>query len=76
MTGTQESAKEVMERLVDPNSLAIGQKENLCRWSIFKQVPQKAKDEIVSAGCANPKIDRAVGCMVGMAVADAVGPHD
>jgi ADP-ribosylglycohydrolase len=45
----------------------------LSRESIFQEIPRAEKEVVVEAGVRDGKRDRAVGCLVGMAVADAVG---
>lgn len=45
----------------------------LCRTSIFEDIPRAEKDAFVAGAVAEPPCDRAVGCLVGMAVGDAVG---
>lgn len=52
---------------------SIGSADNLNGFSIFETVAQDTKDALVAAAVADTKVDRAVGSMVGMAVADAVG---
>lgn len=45
----------------------------LARASIFQDIPRVEKDAVVAAAIRDPRRDRAVGCIVGMAVGDAIG---
>jgi hypothetical protein len=42
-------------------------------YSPYQNVPREEKDEIVAKSVEYKRLDRAVGCIVGMAVGDAVG---
>ena len=47
---------------------------SLSNYSLFSNIDKEKKLEIISNECSNNKhIDRAVGCMYGMAIGDAVG---
>merc|ERR1711907_4116 len=59
--------------LRDPPSLQVGQDENLCRFSIFDAVAPVDRETLVQQGLSDPKTDRAMGSMMGMAVADSFG---
>lgn len=45
----------------------------LCRVSIFDAIPREHEDAVVAAALADTARDRAIGCIVGMALGDALG---
>jgi len=50
-----------------------GAKAPLCSYSPYANIAGEQKRALVAEATADPSCDRAVGCVVGMAVADAVG---
>jgi ADP-ribosyl-[dinitrogen reductase] hydrolase len=66
----------VMER-VEFVKMEIGDElwkmPHYCSYSPYQNIPLEEKDEIIAKFTEDKRLDRAVGCMVGMAVGDAVG---
>jgi ADP-ribosyl-[dinitrogen reductase] hydrolase len=58
-------------RVGDPPAARAG--HALGRASIFDGIPRSERDAVVAAALADPRRDRAAGCLVGMAIGDAVG---
>lgn len=68
--------KHIVERLeFAPMEVAdeMWKRPYYCSYSPFQHIPQGEKDEIIALTASDSHLDRAVGCIVGMAVGDAVG---
>ena len=46
---------------------------NLCGYSPYSKIKTEECEELVRATISTPRGDRAIGCICGMAIADAIG---
>lgn len=46
---------------------------SLCRVSIFQRIPPTVRDSLIKKAVTETKRDRAIGCLMGLAVGDTVG---
>jgi ADP-ribosyl-[dinitrogen reductase] hydrolase len=51
----------------------LGRNDPLCGYSIYASVAPGQRDALIKAGANDPKVSKAMGAMVGMALADAYG---
>lgn len=70
--------EEILAALLQP-PLTVGRRtllrveDPLCRFTPFRDVPRPARAALLDEVLDDPRGDRAVGCLVGMAVGDGVG---